>query len=121
MNSLAFLLYFSTPDPLRPPRLQPDVARHGEHGHDHAHGHGPAPRYAGPRRSVFTLGVAGPVGSGKTALVERLCKELWPRVDLAVITNDVYTHEDAEFLSQGPARTRPYATTPAPTSAPSAT
>jgi urease accessory protein len=44
--------------------------------------------------------VAGPVGSGKTALVERLCRELWPAVDLAVITNDIYTQEDAEFLSR---------------------
>jgi urease accessory protein len=49
---------------------------------------------------VFTLGIAGPVGSGKTALVERLCRELWPGVNLAVITNDIYTHEDAEFLSR---------------------
>jgi urease accessory protein len=62
-------------------------------------GSGPA-RYAGSRRKVFTLGVAGPVGSGKTALVETLCRELWPEINLAVITNDIYTHEDAEFLSR---------------------
>ncbi len=60
---------------------------------------GPA-RYAGPSRSVFTLGIAGPVGSGKTALVEMLCRALWPEINLAVITNDIYTHEDAEFLSR---------------------
>ncbi|MDR3621200.1 MAG: urease accessory protein UreG [Paludisphaera borealis] len=60
---------------------------------------GPA-RYAGPTRKVFTLGVAGPVGSGKTALVEALCRALWPEINLAVITNDIYTHEDAEFLSR---------------------
>ena len=60
---------------------------------------GPA-RYAGSSRSVFTLGVAGPVGSGKTALVEVLCRALWPEINLAVITNDIYTHEDAEFLSR---------------------
>ena len=60
---------------------------------------GPA-RYAGPSRHVFTLGVAGPVGSGKTALVEALCRRLWPEINLAVITNDIYTHEDAEFLSR---------------------
>ena len=60
---------------------------------------GPA-RYAGPSRKVFTLGVAGPVGSGKTALVEALCRALWPEINLAVITNDIYTHEDAEFLSR---------------------
>ena len=69
------------------------------HGHDYAGQPGPA-RYAGSRRKAFTLGVAGPVGSGKTALVERLCRELWPEINLAVITNDIYTHEDAEFLSR---------------------
>lgn len=44
------------------------------------------------------IGVAGPVGTGKTALVWRLCEALRDRVDLAVITNDIYTTEDAEFL-----------------------
>ena len=67
--------------------------------HDHATGGGPT-KYAGPRRRVFTVGVGGPVGSGKTALVERLCREFWPKYDLAVITNDIYTREDAEFLAR---------------------
>jgi urease accessory protein len=49
---------------------------------------------------VFTLGVGGPVGSGKTALVEKLCRTFWPAVNLAVITNDIYTREDAEFLAR---------------------
>jgi urease accessory protein len=44
------------------------------------------------------IGVGGPVGSGKTALVEALCLRLRDRYDLAVITNDIYTQEDAEFL-----------------------
>jgi urease accessory protein len=44
------------------------------------------------------VGVAGPVGSGKTALVDRLSKRLWPQINLAVVTNDIYTKEDAEFL-----------------------
>jgi urease accessory protein len=44
------------------------------------------------------IGVGGPVGSGKTALVEALCLRLRDEVDLAVITNDIYTREDAEFL-----------------------
>jgi urease accessory protein len=47
---------------------------------------------------AFRIGVAGPVGSGKTALVHMLSRELWPEVNLAVVTNDIYTREDAEFL-----------------------
>jgi urease accessory protein len=70
---------------------------HHDHGPMTARGTGP---YSGPRRRVFTIGVGGPVGSGKTALVERLCREFWPRVNLAVITNDIYTREDAEFLAR---------------------
>ena len=48
--------------------------------------------------STFRVGVAGPVGSGKTALVEALCKTLRDRYALAVVTNDIYTQEDAQFL-----------------------
>jgi urease accessory protein len=71
------------------------------HHHDHDyHGQPGQARYAGSRRKTFTLGIAGPVGSGKTALVEQLCRSLWPEINLAVITNDIYTHEDAEFLSR---------------------
>lgn len=44
------------------------------------------------------IGIGGPVGSGKTALAEALCHRLRDRVDMAVITNDIYTKEDAEFL-----------------------
>jgi urease accessory protein len=44
------------------------------------------------------IGVAGPVGSGKTALVDALCKTLRDRYELAVVTNDIYTQEDAQFL-----------------------
>ena len=47
---------------------------------------------------AFRIGVAGPVGSGKTALLQVLSRSLWPAVNLAVITNDIYTREDAEFL-----------------------
>ena len=49
---------------------------------------------SGPLR----VGVAGPVGSGKTALVDSLCKALRDRFDIAVVTNDIYTKEDAQFL-----------------------
>jgi urease accessory protein len=47
---------------------------------------------------ALRVGVGGPVGSGKTALVNTLCRELRNRYDLAVVTNDIYTKEDAEFL-----------------------
>ncbi len=47
---------------------------------------------------ALRVGVGGPVGSGKTALVDLLCKALRERYELAVITNDIYTREDAEFL-----------------------
>ena len=47
---------------------------------------------------AFRVGVAGPVGSGKTALVDCLSRRLWPAVNMAVVTNDIYTREDAEFL-----------------------
>ena len=46
------------------------------------------------------VGVGGPVGSGKTALVDALCKRLRDRLRIAVITNDIYTQEDAQFLSR---------------------
>ncbi|HTS63417.1 MAG TPA: urease accessory protein UreG [Candidatus Acidoferrales bacterium] len=47
---------------------------------------------------AYRVGIAGPVGSGKTALVDQLSRRLWPQVSLAVVTNDIYTKEDAEFL-----------------------
>ncbi len=47
---------------------------------------------------AFRVGIAGPVGSGKTALVDCLSRQLWPEYSLAVVTNDIYTREDAEFL-----------------------
>jgi urease accessory protein len=46
------------------------------------------------------VGIGGPVGTGKTALMEALCRHLSPRYDIAAITNDIYTKEDAEFLTR---------------------
>ncbi|NES98587.1 MAG: urease accessory protein UreG, partial [Desertifilum sp. SIO1I2] len=48
--------------------------------------------------SPLRVGVAGPVGSGKTALVDALCKAMRDRYSIAVVTNDIYTQEDAQFL-----------------------
>jgi len=50
--------------------------------------------------SLFRVGIGGPVGSGKTALMDRLCKRLRDTYDIAAITNDIYTREDAEFLTR---------------------
>ena len=49
---------------------------------------------------VVVIGVGGPVGSGKTALVEALAKTLQTKIQLAVVTNDIFTKEDAEFLTR---------------------
>jgi urease accessory protein len=51
-------------------------------------------------RRVPVIGIGGPVGSGKTALVEALCRALRDRYSLAVVTNDIFTKEDAEFLTR---------------------
>lgn len=77
-----------------------------DHVHAHAHEHGgighthedrmqPLPRTTG--RAV-RIGIGGPVGSGKTALVAALCRTLGSELELAVVTNDIYTTEDADFL-----------------------
>ena len=49
-------------------------------------------------KPALRLGIGGPVGSGKTALVDTLCKRLRDRYQIAVVTNDIYTREDADFL-----------------------
>ena len=51
-------------------------------------------------RTYIKIGIAGPVGSGKTALIERLSRKMSGDYSLAVITNDIYTKEDAEFLTR---------------------
>jgi urease accessory protein len=57
-------------------------------------------------RSALRFGVGGPVGSGKTALVLALCRRLRDHYDIAVVTNDIYTKEDAEFLLRNEALPR---------------
>ncbi|MEZ5007004.1 MAG: urease accessory protein UreG [Chitinophagales bacterium] len=51
-------------------------------------------------RTYIKIGVAGPVGSGKTALIEKLTRELLDQYSIGVVTNDIYTQEDAEFLTK---------------------
>lgn len=52
------------------------------------------------KKQVLRIGVGGPVGSGKTALLRELCSALRDKYDMAVVTNDIYTREDAEFLTR---------------------
>jgi urease accessory protein len=66
-----------------------------EHPHPHADTAGVLPRIPG---RALRIGIGGPVGSGKTALVAALCRALGGEVNLAVVTNDIYTTEDADFL-----------------------
>ena len=76
--------------------------RHG-HGHDHASHPGhfadrEQPLHRDFAKRAFTVGVGGPVGSGKTALMLQLCRKLWGKMNIAVVTNDIFTKEDGEFL-----------------------
>jgi urease accessory protein len=89
-----------------------DLDHDHDHHHDHdPHGHvhetwehpgvfreRPAPVRRDLDKRAFTVGIGGPVGSGKTALVLALCQALRDRVSLGVVTNDIFTREDAEFL-----------------------
>src|SRR5689334_20535056 len=92
----------------------------GEHTHDAPHGHDARshshtheherwlvpglfherdkPLHRDYALRAFTVGIGGPVGSGKTALLLALCRALRDRLSLAVVTNDIFTREDAEFL-----------------------
>jgi urease accessory protein len=81
----------------------------GEPGHDHHHeawdhpgafDQRPAPLRRDFAQRAFTVGIGGPVGSGKTALVLALCRALRDRRSLGVVTNDIFTREDAEFLAR---------------------
>jgi urease accessory protein len=79
---------------------------HLHHSHtfpeDHAHGPGGSsperPERPDGRRRALRIGLGGPVGTGKTATVAALCRALRAELSIAVVTNDIYTREDAEFL-----------------------
>src|SRR6266850_7004490 len=79
----------------------------GHDGNGHTHDHRDHPGHFHERelaldrdfsQRAFTVGVGGPVGSGKTALLLQLCRRLRPRLEIAVVTNDIFTKEDGEFL-----------------------
>ncbi|NHD18710.1 MULTISPECIES: urease accessory protein UreG [unclassified Actinopolyspora] len=80
--------------------------RHEDHEHEHRHPVDFDPTAAGPDPFAsdgaagrpMRIGVGGPVGSGKTALTAALCRALGSELELAVVTNDIYTTEDADFL-----------------------
>ncbi|MCB5168227.1 urease accessory protein UreG [Streptomyces bambusae] len=67
-------------------------------GYPQRHTHSAAPVRADGSRRALRIGLGGPVGSGKTATVAALCRALRDEFSLAVVTNDIYTREDAEFL-----------------------
>ncbi|GAO11053.1 urease accessory protein UreG [Streptomyces lydicamycinicus] len=64
----------------------------------HRHTYSAEPQRTDGSRRAFRVGLGGPVGSGKTATVAALCRTLRDELSLAVVTNDIYTREDAEFL-----------------------
>ncbi|KAF2730024.1 urease accessory protein ureG [Polyplosphaeria fusca] len=90
-----------------------DGASHSHGGGDHGHTHeildGPG-SFLGREMPIiegrdweeraFTIGIGGPVGSGKTALMLQLCTELRTRYSIAAVTNDIFTREDCEFLTK---------------------
>src|SRR5260370_34582971 len=79
------------------------MAHEGDHEHADHPGHfheRPARRRRDYGARAFTVGVGGPVGSGKTALLLALCRLLRDRLSLGVVTNDIFTREDAEFLTR---------------------
>jgi len=80
---------------------------HGGPGHTHDHADSPGhfherelPLDRDFKKRAFTIGVGGPVGSGKTALMLQLCKRLREKMSLAAVTNDIFTKEDGEFLTK---------------------
>jgi urease accessory protein len=78
---------------------------HGGHGHTHERLDHPGhfherdePLHRDFKKRAFTVGVGGPVGSGKTALMLQLCRSMRAKWNIAAVTNDIFTREDGEFL-----------------------
>lgn len=90
------------------PLLTSSVVRDHDHGHTHEHLDHPGEYSERPTASssawrdfeerAFTVGLGGPVGSGKTALMLALCRRLRDRCSVGAVTNDIFTREDGEFL-----------------------
>jgi urease accessory protein len=88
-----------------------DHHHHDDHGHSHEHHEHPGLFHERAQRlderdygrRAFTVGIGGPVGSGKTALCLELCRALRTQRSLAAVTNDIFTREDAEFLQRNEA------------------
>ena len=85
-----------------------------DHPHEHEHWEHPGhfherdqPQVRDFAARAFTVGIGGPVGSGKTALLLALCRALRGSVKLGVVTNDIFTREDAEFLTRNEALPTP--------------
>ncbi|XP_067144361.1 urease accessory protein UreG-like [Centruroides vittatus] len=84
---------------------------HGDHGHTHDHMENPGSYIQREKPKIrsdwnlraFTVGIGGPVGSGKTALVLALCKYFREDYNICVVTNDIFTREDWEFLMKNKA------------------
>jgi urease accessory protein len=82
---------------------------HSPGGNGHTHDHADSPGHFHDRdlpldrdfkQRAFTVGVGGPVGSGKTALMLQLCLKLREKMNIAAVTNDIFTKEDGEFLTK---------------------
>jgi len=96
------------------PKITPSIEEQSNNGHSHGHTHEhmehpgnfeerevASKRDYGER--AFTVGLGGPVGSGKTALMLALCKKLRDRMSVGAVTNDIFTREDGEFLTRNKA------------------
>lgn len=99
-----------------PGDVVPHTHDHGDHGHTHEHLDHPGkfserdlPDYSlrNFQERGFTIGIGGPVGSGKTALTLALCKKLRGKYNIATVTNDIFTREDQEFLIKNKALPTP--------------